>query len=73
MTNSLHSPKNKFRIEIHFNKPSKDTGSVISYTANSVEQLKSYAEMYKNAHVVIKQNLKEFPKFEWVNIESYNI
>lgn len=73
MTNSLHSPKNKFRIEIHFNKPSKDTGSVISYTANSIDQLKAYAECYKKARVTIMENVKEYPEFDWVKVESYNI
>lgn len=73
MTNSLHSPKNKFRMEINFNEPVDGIGSVISYTSNSIRGLSFFADKYRNAHVVIMKNLKEYPKFEWVKVESYNI
>lgn len=71
----MNSPKNKFRIEITFNKPLIGIGSVVSYTANSVEQLDAYVKAMncKKCHVVIQENKENYPKFKWVTINSYDI
>lgn len=72
---SLHSPKAHFSASVYFNKPVKGLGSVVSLTADSIEQLKSDIACcgYKRATVVIRENRKRYPEFEWVKVESYNI
>lgn len=73
--NSMHSPRNKFRAEIHFDKPLKGIGSVVSFTADSIGQLESYikAMNYKKCHVVIQENKLQYPSFNWVVVRSYKI
>lgn len=71
----MYSPKNKFCAEVHFNKPLKGIGSVVIFTADSVEQLQSYIQAmnYNNCHVVIKENKSQYPSFNWVLVKSYDI
>lgn len=71
---SLHSPKNKFAVYINFDKPQKDFGSSVSYTAMTIEQCRSYAEQQSGegkCTVRIRENKKEYPSFEWVEVEKY--
>lgn len=72
---SLHSPKAHYSASVYFDKPVRGLGSVVSLTADSVEQLKSDIARcgYKRAAVVIRENRKKYPEFEWVKVESYNI
>lgn len=71
----MNSPKNKFRAEITFNKLLKGIGSVTSFTANDITQLQSYikAMNYTDCHVVIKENKSQYPSFNWVTVQSYDI
>lgn len=74
-TNSIHSPKNKFRGTIY---QTSITGSsdCLSLSCNSLEELKSMLEKEANgkaAHIVICENKKEYPRFDWVEIENYEI
>lgn len=72
---SLHSPKARYSVSINFDKPLKGLGSVVSYTSDSIEQLKSDVAHcgYKKADVTIRENLKKYPEFEWVVVERYRI
>lgn len=76
MANSLKSPKNPFRVEIHYKKAQKNVGSVVSYTAETTEACAALAEWQANgkeARVIIKQNLEEYPQFNWQTVASYTI
>ena len=66
----MNSPKCKFRGQIDFLKPLKGIGSVVSFSADSVAQLKAYAGIYKdkNGTLKIMENKKQYPEFEWVTI-----
>lgn len=72
---SLHSPKAHFSASVYFDKPARGLGSVVSLTADSIEQIKSDIACcgYKRATVVIWENRKKYPEFEWVKVESYTI
>lgn len=72
----MRSPKHKFRAELNFPKPIEGVGSVVSYTDDDLDILKSLIDdelkRYKsNAHVVIRENKEVYPKFDWQIIESY--
>lgn len=75
--NSLHSPKNAYRVEIHFEKPVKGLGSSVSYTSDDVEGCERLATMQagkeKNVYVKIMKNEDVFPKFNWVTVKTYYI
>lgn len=74
-TNSIHSPKNKFRGTIYQTSIS-GSGDCLSLSCNSLEELKSMLEKEANgkaAHIVIKENKKEYPAFDWQEIENYEI
>lgn len=73
---SIHSPKNKFRVELSFSTPQGEIGSVVGYTANSVEDCKALAIQQAGSGeclVTIYENKKEYPSFDWQKIESYKI
>lgn len=75
-TKSIRSPKNPFRVEINFAKALKELGSCVSFTATSIDECKNLAKQQVSiaktkASVKIMQNLKTYPSFEWVNVESY--
>lgn len=70
---SIHSPKNKFRVEIVFDKAIKGLGSVVSYTAASVSACMSLASRYTDATVVIQENQQAYPSFNWQTVKKYKI
>lgn len=72
-TYSLHSPKNKFSVDIHFNKPVKGLGSCINYTSGSIEGCEALASIYKNCSVLIRENKQVYPQFEWVTVKEYKL
>ena len=75
------SPKNKYRASITYSKPLKGIGSASSATANEVVDLKSHIQYHiDQAHknkatcfITIYENLKQFPKFDWKEIEKYEV
>lgn len=69
----MHSPKNKFRADITFPKARTGVGSVISFTANSIDELKAWLEPYAPGHIRIFENKSTYPSFDWQLIESYDI
>lgn len=75
MTNSIHSPKNKFRGTI-YQAGISGSGDCLSIVCNDLNSLKSWLEEFaknKPAHIVISENKKEYPLFDWVEIENYEI
>lgn len=72
----MRSPKAKFYAEIIFAEPQKGIGSVVSYSDNDLNQLKSYCKQQAKGikcNVVIRENKEDFPKFNLVIIEDYNL
>ena len=78
-TSLFKSPKNKYRASVTYSKPLKGIGSVSSATANEIDILKSHIQFYidqakKNkatCFIQIYENLKQYPKFDWKEIERY--
>ena len=78
-TKSFKSPENKYRASISYSKALKGIGSASSATANEIDELKSHIQFYiKQAHrnkatcfITISENLKQYPKFNWQEVENY--
>ena len=75
---SIKSPKNKYSAVITLDKACKEIGSRVTFTSNGIEALKRIVKdqcgcVKCGCTVVISQNLKEFPQFEWVEVEKYRI
>lgn len=74
-TPSLHSPKNRYRVEVHFNQPLEGIGSVTSFGTMSLEGIDNYIRRYcmygqQEVHIVIRENLKTYPSFDWKKIRD---
>lgn len=69
------SPKHKFYCEITFNKPKVGIGSVISFSSNKMGEIKLYiaGNAFSPCHVVIRENKKEYPEFDWEIIEEFDV
>lgn len=73
--NRAHSPKNKFRGTVYQNGIS-GSGDSLTLTWSDLETLKDMLEKEakgKYAHIVIMENNKEYPQFDWAEIENYEI
>lgn len=75
---SIKSPKNKYSAVITLDKASKEIGSRVTFTSNDIDELKKIVEdqcdCVKCGYMVaISQNMKEYPQFDWVEIEKYRI
>ena len=74
----LYSPKNRYHVEIHFPKPLKNLGSVVGFGTMSLdgidEQIRKYW-MYEQptVHVIITENMKTYPEFDWKVVRNENI
>lgn len=74
-TNSIHSPKNKFHGTI-YQAGISGSGDCLSLSCNSLEELKVMLEKEANgkpAHIVISENKKEYPRFDWIEIDNYEV
>jgi hypothetical protein len=77
---TAHSPKNKFRAEVHYSEALVGIGSVTSVGGNTIEETKSRINFYINqahhngvgCHILISENLATYPVFNWVKIEEYD-
>lgn len=72
---SLHSPKNRYHVEIHFNQPLDGIGSVVSFGTMSLDGIDNYIRRYwmygqQEVHIVIRENLKTYPSFDWKKIRD---
>ncbi len=75
MTNSIRSSKNRFRGTI-YQQGISGSGDCYSLTANDLDTLKSWLEKEahgKEARIVICENKKEYPLFDWVEIQNYEV
>ena len=74
-TESIRSPKNKYSCTITFKKNIEGIGQTVTVTDNTIEDLEHLAEKYRkyDCHICIKENNKEYPKFEWVTIKEYDL
>ena len=75
MSTSIHSPKNKFRGTI-YQAGISGSSDGFSLTCNDLSTLKSWLEeSAKNrpAHIVISENKKEYPLFDWVEVANYEV
>ena len=67
---SLHSPKNRYHIEVHFNEPLEGLGSVVSFGTMNLDGIDDYIRRYwmyqqPEVHVIIRENLNTYPEFDW--------
>lgn len=74
---SLHSPKNRYHVEIHFPKPIK-LGSVVSFGTMTLEGIDDYIRKewmcgQPSARVIIRENLKTYPEFEWKVVRNEDL
>lgn len=78
---SQKSPKNKYFAEVTYSTPLEGIGSCSRVGAMELGGLKNEvarlfgenARKAGGAHVVIKENKKEYPCFEWETKEAYNL
>ena len=66
----LRSPKNRYHVELHFNKPLPGLGSVDSFGTMNLDGIDNYIRRYwmhnqPEVHVIISENLKTYPEFDW--------
>lgn len=74
--NSIHSPKNKYRVEICFDEPSNNLGSFVSFTASDIETCQKLAAMQsrgKKTSIRIYENRDKYPAFDWVPVNQYRL
>lgn len=58
-------------MEITFNKPVKGIGSVVSYTANTMQELEKRKALHEKQgirSVQILENKATYPQFNWVKV-----
>lgn len=77
-TPSMHSPKNAYRVEIHYDKALKNLGSVSSFGGMTIEVVDGLAigEVKRNkmgAQIIIKHNVAGYPDFDWKEVKSYHV
>lgn len=72
---STRSPKNKYTASITFSVYVEGIGQSVTVGAMSVQEAKDLAKEYGkfSPNVVIRENKKEYPEFDWVVIEEYNL
>jgi len=81
MKPSKNSPKNIFRASISYSKALPEIGSVSTALAMSLEEVKHNSLFYtdqaakNNASslVVVYENKKQYPDFNWVEVERFSV
>lgn len=77
-TPSLHSPKNRYNVQVYFEQPIKGIGSVVSFGTMSIEGIDDEIRRYwmygqPVVRVIIRENLKQYPAFEWVEVRNEDL
>lgn len=75
------SPKNKFVAQITYKDALSQIGSASSIGGMTLEDVKHNAKFYTeqatrngtSSTVVIKENKKTYPDFDWVDVEKFEI
>lgn len=75
---SLHSPKNRYHVEVHFPEPLENLGSVVSFGTMNLDGIDNYIRRYwmygqPTVHVIIRENLKTYPQFDWKEVRNENL
>lgn len=73
---SLRSPKHKYSAQICFDTPIEGIGSAITVTANNMNDIEHQVVLDSQgcpARVTIKENKKEYPQFDWVVVNEYDL
>lgn len=72
---SARSPKNKYIACVTFKTYVEGIGQSVTFGGQSIEEVKAMANDYKKfcPHVIVKENLSDYPKFNWIVVEEYNI
>ena len=75
---SLRSPKNRYRVEVHYPQPLEGVGSVVSFGTMSLEGIEDYIRRYwmnnqPTVYVVIKENMKQYPSFDWQTVRTFDL
>lgn len=71
----MRSPKNKYQGVINFDQPVEEIGSVVRFTSNDINALKSLCEAQAKMYacrITILENKATYPSFDWVEVEKYN-
>ena len=74
--NSMRSPKNKFQGVIYFDQAIEEIGSVIRFTSNDIEGLKTLCTQQAGNHparVTILENKAVYPSFDWVEVDRFDL
>ena len=74
----LHSPKNRYHVEVFFPEPLPNLGSVVSFGTMSLEGIDDYIRryyMYQQpvVNVRITENLKKYPEFDWHIVRTFDL
>ena len=77
-TVSIHSPKNRYRAEIRYDKAIKEVGSVQSFTCNSLDELlhicgTQVAIAKTKATVKVIENVDVYPRFDWQDVAVWKM
>jgi len=81
MKTSKNSPKNKFRASISYSKSLHEIGSVSTALGVTLEDVRHNSLFYTNqatrnnasSLVVIYENKKQYPDFDWVEFERFSV
>ena len=77
-TPSLRSPKNRYFVQVNYPQPLEGIGSVVSFGTMSLEGIEDYIRKYwmnnqPTVYVVIRENKKQYPSFDWVEVRKFNL
>lgn len=77
-TPSLHSPKNRYHVEVHYRKPLPGVGSVVSFGTMDITGINDYVRKYwmnnqPEVYVVIRENKKQYPAFDWQIVSTGDV
>lgn len=77
----LRSPKNKYSYQLTYGKALKEIGSSSTFTSDELNEnhpmVKHHAEQAKRNNttltVVIKENKKTYPEFDWQEVKKIEL
>ena len=75
---SLRSPKNRYHVSVNYPQPLEGIGSVVSFGTMDIENIEDYIRKYwmnnqPTVYVVIKENMKQYPSFDWQTVRTFNL
>ena len=81
MKTTKNSPKNIFRASITYSKALSEIGSISTTLGMTIDDVKHNSLFYTNqatknnasSLVVIYENKKKYPDFDWVEVERFSV